>query len=163
LVLYNPEKVLKSKQVQLAPPTPQTPPKSRKRALSNELVYLQTPANRKELEKTVETLQKSENLSRSIRMALTKIAKGYDALHMAKTRDELRLKGQEVIINEVRAKRARKKVAHDPNSQFVRIRDIKEALDQQQAQKAAWATKDRAAEARKTAQAMQLRRRIVYR
>jgi hypothetical protein len=39
-------------------------------------------------------------------MALTKIAKGYDALHIAKARDELRLKGQEVIINKVRAKRA---------------------------------------------------------
>jgi hypothetical protein len=88
-------------------------------------------------------------------MALIKIAKGYNAFYIAKTRDELHLKGQEVIINEVRAKRARKKVAHDLNSQFVRIRDIKEALDQQEAQKAAWATKDRAAEARKTAQAMQ--------
>jgi hypothetical protein len=59
------------------------------------------------------------------------------------------------MANEIRAKRARKKVAHDPNSQFVRIRDIKQALDQQEAQKAAWSTKDRAAEARKTAQAMQ--------
>jgi hypothetical protein len=39
-------------------------------------------------------------------MTLMKIAKGYDALHIAKTRDELHLKGQEVIINEVRAKRA---------------------------------------------------------
>jgi hypothetical protein len=46
--------------VQLAPRTPQTPPKSRKRASSDELIYLQTPANRKELRKTVETLRKSE-------------------------------------------------------------------------------------------------------
>jgi hypothetical protein len=72
-------------------------------------------------------------------------------LHMAKTRDELHLKSQEGFTNEFRAKRARKKVAYDPNSQFVRIRDIKKALDHQEAQKAAWATKDRAAEARKTA------------
>jgi hypothetical protein len=105
----------------------------------------------------VQTLREIEFLSRPVRTALWKIAKGYDALHLIRARDELRLKGQEVIINEVRAKRARKKVAFDPNSKFVRIRDIKEALDQQEAQKAAWATKDRAAEAEKTAKSMQNR------
>jgi hypothetical protein len=88
-------------------------------------------------------------------MALLKISKGFESLHAIKARDELRLQGQEVIINEVRAKRAHKKVAIDPNSKFIRIRDIKEAQDQQDAQKAAWAVKDRAVEARKTAQAMQ--------
>jgi hypothetical protein len=72
-------------------------------------------------------------------------------------RDELRLQSQEVIINDVRAKRAQKKVAFDLNSKLVRIRDIKEAQDQQDAQKAAWDIKHRAAEARKTAQALQNR------
>jgi hypothetical protein len=81
----------------------------------------------------VQTLREIEFLSRPVRIALWKIAKGYDALYLIRARDELRLKGQEVIINEVRAKRARKKVAFDPNSKFVRIRDIKEALDQQKA------------------------------
>jgi hypothetical protein len=56
---------------------------------------------------------------------------------LIRARDELRLKGQEVIINKVRAKRARKKVAFNLNSKFVRIRDIKKALDEQEAQKAA--------------------------
>jgi hypothetical protein len=40
---------------------------------------------------------------------------------MTRARDKLRLKGQEVIINEVRVKRAQKKVAFNPNSKFVRI------------------------------------------
>jgi hypothetical protein len=90
-------------------------------------------------------------------MALFKIAKGYDTLHLIRARDELRLKGQEVIINEVQAKRARKKVIRDPNSKFVRIREIKEALDQQEAQKAAYQTKNELAEARKMARSMQER------
>jgi DDE superfamily endonuclease len=162
LVPFNPQKVINSSQVQLSQTTPQTPPKSLKRALPDELTYLQTPSNRKELEKTVRTLREIEFLSRPIRTALWKIAKGYDALHLIRARDELRLKGQEVIINEVRAKRARKKVAFDPNSKFVRIRDIKEALDQQEAQKAAWATKDRAAEAEKTAKSMQNRNMTAF-
>jgi hypothetical protein len=122
--------------------------------LLDELTYLQTPSNQKELEKTVQTLREIKFLLRPVRTALWKIAKGYDALHLIRERNELRLKGQEVIINEVRAKKARKKVAFDPNGKFVRIRDIKEALDQQEAQKAAWATKDRAAEAEKTAKSM---------
>jgi DDE superfamily endonuclease len=157
LIPFNPDKVLNSKQVQLSQTTPQTPLKSRKRALPDEFAYLQTPSTRKELDTTIETLRKSEILSRPVRMALVKIAKGFDTLHLIRARDELQLKGQQVIINEVRAKRGRKKVAHDPNSKFVRIRDIKEAQDQQEAQKAAWATKDRAAEARRTAQSIQSR------
>jgi hypothetical protein len=84
-----------------------------------------------------------------------KISKGFETLHVAKARDELRLLGQEVIISEVRAKRRRKKVAIDPNSKFVRIRDIKEAQMAQDAKKAEWATQDRVAEARKTALEMQ--------
>ncbi len=100
-------------------------------------------------------LQKNEDLSRSVRTAFLKISKGYKALHAIRARDQLRLQGQEVIIDEVHAKRARKKVTIDPNSKFVRIRDIKEAQEQQDAQKAAWALKDRAAEARKTALEMQ--------
>jgi DDE superfamily endonuclease len=64
LVPFNPQKVLNSKQVQLSQTKPQTPPKSLKRALPDELAYLQTPSNRKELEKTVETLRKNEFLSR---------------------------------------------------------------------------------------------------
>jgi hypothetical protein len=77
----------------------------------------------------VQTLQEIEFLLCPVRTALWNIAKGYDALHLIRARDELHLKGQEVIINKVRAKRAQKKVAFDPNSKFVRIRDIKEALD----------------------------------
>jgi hypothetical protein len=100
-------------------------------------------------------LRNNEDLSHSVRTAFSKIFKGYEALHVIRARDQLRLQGQEVIIDEIRAKRARKKVAIDPNSKFVRIRDIKEAQEQQDAQKAAWALKDRAAEARKTALEMQ--------
>ena len=74
---------------------------------------------------------------------------------MIKTRNELHLKSQEVIINEFRVKRARKKVVHDLNSQFIWIQDIKEVLNQQETQKTAWNTKDRTAEARKTVQAIQ--------
>ena len=75
--------------------------------------------------------------------------------HVIRTRDKLCLQGQEVIIDEVRVKRTRKKVAIDSNSKFVRVRDIKEAQDQQDVQKAAWALKDRAVEARKTVLEMQ--------
>ena len=88
-------------------------------------------------------------------MTLSKISKSYETLHAIRARDQLRLQGQEVIIDEVRAKRTRKKVAIDLNSKFVRIRDVKEAQYQQDAQKAVWALKDRAAEARKTALEMQ--------
>ena len=110
---YNPEKVLNSKQVQLGQATIQTPSKSRKRALSNDLLYLQTPFNQKELQKTVELLQKNEDLSRSVRMVLSKISKGYETLHVIRARDQLRLQGQEVIIDEVRAKRSPKNCPRD--------------------------------------------------
>jgi hypothetical protein len=69
--------------------------------------------------------------------------------------DKIRLLGQEVIINKIRAKRRRKKVAIDPNSKFVRIRDIKEAQMAQDATKAEWTTQDTVAEARKMALDMQ--------
>ncbi len=62
-----------------------------------------------------------------------------------------------MIINEIRAKRARKKVAIDPNSKFVRIRDIKKAQALQDARKEAWEAKDRAMKARRTAIAVQNR------
>jgi hypothetical protein len=141
--------------VLLGQQTSQTPSKSRKRALSSESIYFKTPHNQKELQKTVEQLRQTENLTRTVRTALSKISKGFETLHVAKARDELRLLGQEVIINEVRAKRRRKKVAIDPNSKFVRTRDIKEAQMAQDAKKAEWATQDRVAEARKTALEMQ--------
>jgi hypothetical protein len=134
---------------------PQTPPKSRKRALLNSLIDFETPYNQKQLRETVEKLRIAETLTRSVRTALSKISKGYETLHIDKARDELRLRGQEVILNEVRAKRSRKKVASNPNSKFVQIRDIKATQMAQDAQKAAWESKDRAAEARKNALAMQ--------
>jgi hypothetical protein len=127
LVLFNPDKVLTLKQVLLEQQTSQTPSKSCKRALLSESIYFKTPYNQKELQKTVEQLRQTENLTRTVRTALSKISKGFKTLYVAKARDELRLLGQEVIINEVYAKRRRKKVAIDLNSKFVRIRDIKEA------------------------------------
>ena len=147
---YNPEKVLNLKQIQLGQATIQTPLKSRKRTLSNDLLYLQTPSNQKELQKTIELLQKNEDLSRSVRMILSKIFKSYETLHVIRARDQLRLQGQEVIIDEIFTKRTRKKIAIDPNNKFVRIRDVKETQYQQDVQKAVWALKDRTVEARKT-------------
>jgi hypothetical protein len=64
LVPFNPTKVLNSRQVKLDQETSQTPSKGRKRALSDDLSHLQTPYNRKELEKTVEKLQITENMTR---------------------------------------------------------------------------------------------------
>jgi DDE superfamily endonuclease/Tc5 transposase DNA-binding domain/helix-turn-helix, Psq domain len=155
LVPFNPTKVLNSRQVKLGQETSQTPSKGRKRALSDDLSHLQTPYNRKELEKTVEKLQITENMTRNLRMAFSKISKGFEELHAIRARDEMQLIGQKVIIDEVRAKRGRKKVAINPNEKFVRIKDIKEAQKAQDAKKALWAARDRVAEAQKTALAMQ--------
>jgi hypothetical protein len=88
-------------------------------------------------------------------MAFSKISKGFEELHAIRARDEMQLIGQKVIIDEVRAKRGRKKVAINPNEKFVRIKDIKEAQKAQDAKKALWAARDRVAEAQKTALAMQ--------
>ena len=46
-------------------------------------------------------------------------------------------------------------MAINPNQKFVRIKDIKEAQKAQDAKKAAWEATDRAAEARRTALAVQ--------
>ena len=88
-------------------------------------------------------------------MAFSNISKGFEELHTIRARDEMQLMGQKVIIDEVRAKRGRKKVAINPNEKFVRIKDVKEAQMAQDAKKAAWAATDRVAEARRTALAMQ--------
>jgi hypothetical protein len=88
-------------------------------------------------------------------MAFSKISKGFEELHTIRAHDQMQLMGQKVIIDEVRAKRARKKVAIRLNEKFVRIRDIKEAQQAQDAKKDAWAATDRAAEARRTALAVQ--------
>ena len=155
LVPYNPAKVLNSKQVQLSQPISQSSSKGCEQALSNEQIYLCTPCNKKDLQENVKKLQQTEILSRDVRTFVSKISKGFETLHTIKAQDELRLQGQDVIINEIRAKRARKKVAINPNSKFVRIRDIKEAQEAQDTAEAVWALKDRAAEARRTALEMQ--------
>jgi hypothetical protein len=84
-----------------------------------------------------------------------KISKGFETPHVAKSRDELRFLGQKVIINEVRAKRSRKKVAIDPNSKFVRIKDIRRLRWPRTQKWPRWATQERVAEARRTALEMQ--------
>jgi hypothetical protein len=91
----------------------------------NSLINFKTPYNQKQLHEMVKKLQITETLTRLVQMALSKISKGYETLHVNKAHDELRLQGQEVILNEVRAKRSHKKVAINPNSKFVQIRDIK--------------------------------------
>jgi DDE superfamily endonuclease len=147
LVPFNPTKVLNSRQVKIGQQTLQTPSKGRKRALPDDLSHIQTPHNQKELRKTIEKLQTIENMTRNLRTAFLKISKGFEELHTIQAQDQMQLAGQKVIIDEVRAKRGRKKVAINPNQMFVRIKDIKEA---QQAV-------DRVAEAWRTALAVQKR------
>jgi DDE superfamily endonuclease len=58
LVPYNPDKVLTSKQVLLGQQAPQTPPKSHKRALSEEPIYFETPCNQKSSEKPLNSFNR---------------------------------------------------------------------------------------------------------
>jgi len=78
LVPHNPAKVLASKQVQLGEvQAPKTPMTSRKRALSDDLSYLCTPTNEKELQETINRLKMGEQLSRSLHTAFGKMCEAW--------------------------------------------------------------------------------------
>ena len=153
---WNPRKVIRSSQVLESErtshqPAPNTPPRPNKdQDLGRVLV---TPRNRQQLQSAIQSISSKEPLSRPIRTLLTKATKGFDILHSHNAQHTLRIEAQARRITEL-ANKKKKKVAIDCNKVFANIDTIKAAQEEQERLQAAWNRRDRAGEARKTADAM---------
>jgi len=150
---WNPRKVIRSLQVLESErtshqPAPNTPPRPNKdQDLSR---VLATPRNRLQLQSVIQSISSKESLSRPVRTLLTKATKGFDILHSHNAQHTLRIQAQARRITEL-ANKKKKKVAIDCNKVFANIDTIKAEQERLQA---AWNRRDRAGEARRTADAM---------
>ena len=97
LVPYNPWKVLKSTQVLDRASSPITP---RKRPLESDEIILNTPKNRRQLEKSYAELLRRATPSRDLRTYFRKTEKAFDLLHFNSVQQEQALKAQALMLQE---------------------------------------------------------------
>jgi DDE superfamily endonuclease/Tc5 transposase DNA-binding domain len=151
---WNPRKVIKSSQLaannQINQPPPLAPGKSE---ISASEQVVATPRNRRELLKAIQTVSNEEAISRPVRHLLAKTSKAFDTLHHRHSEDSLQIEALQKKNDELAAKR-KKKVAIDCNQVFADITRIKAAQEEADRQRKTWEEQDRAAEARRTANAM---------
>ena len=151
---WDPRKVIRSSQLAINNQISQTTPKSSpQRTPTASEKILHTPQNRRDFLKAVQMISIQESIPRPVRWLLSKTGKALDNLHHLHSQDSLQIQAQQKKIDELGNKR-RKKVAIDCNQVFANITKIKEAQDEANRQKEAWEQRDRALEARRTADMM---------
>ena len=79
--------------------------------------------------------------------------KGFSVIHFDRAHDRIQLKAKDLKLQEYAIKKKRK-IAVDANKVFADIPKIKAAKDEEQQLQALWEKRDRAAEARNTAEIM---------
>jgi hypothetical protein len=92
-------------------------------------------------------------MSRTVRTLLSKTGKALDHFHVQEAMQSQKLEAYELQIAELRQKR-RKKIAIDANRTFADIETIKAVQEEQRQNQAEWDKRDRAKEARRTANEM---------
>jgi len=128
---------------------PVTPPSQNQLILSTDTLY-RTPQGPRDVYDAQQSLQRSENLSRTTRLILQKAGKAISTANTRAARleaDNRRLKYQLDCINSTRP---RKRIQLDPNQKFADIENIMSAINQsaaEQAQKSSYATGEGAAAA----------------
>lgn len=146
---WNPEKVLKSRQILDITTSLRT--SFKRRAISS--FYLNILKNKRQLIEAQNELVQNKNLPRSVRSFFGKTAKAFDQLHVDKAVDLQQINAQAIRLQELTQKTKKKPVVNS-NERFVDIENIKAAHDKQQRQLALLKSRDMASEAQKTAQAV---------
>jgi hypothetical protein len=151
---WNPRKVIRSSQLtinnQIDQITPKSPPQ-RTPTASEQILH--TPQNKRDFLKAVQMITAQESIPRPVRWLLSKTGKAFDNLHHLHSQHSLQIQAQQKKLDELANKR-RKKVAIDCNQMFANIAKIKEAQDEANRVKETWEQRDRALEARRTADMM---------
>jgi DDE superfamily endonuclease/Tc5 transposase DNA-binding domain/helix-turn-helix, Psq domain len=149
---WDPRKVIRSSQVvQNQCPAPSTPTQQkRKLSISTDIV---TPHNRQQFYSSLRSISQQESISRPVRILLQKTGKAIDQFHVQQAVAEQKLSAYEMKISELHQKK-RRKIPIDANKLFASIETIKAVQDEQQRHQDEWDSKDRAREARKTANEM---------
>jgi hypothetical protein len=151
---WDPRKVIRSSQLAINNQISQITPKSSpQRTPTASEQILHTPQNKRNFLKAVQMISIQESIPRPVRWLLSKTGKAFDNLHHLHSQDSLQLQGQQKKIDELANKR-QKKVAIDCNQVFANITKIKEAQDEASRLKENWEQRDRALEARRTANMM---------
>jgi hypothetical protein len=122
---WNPQKAMNSslilqaaKSAHLAlklPPSPSQP-------------VIMTPQNRHQLRTSINALTSNEELSKSVRLLFNKATKALDNIVYEKAQNTIQLRGQQLNLDEVRAKK-RRKVAINAQQSFADIKTIKAVKD----------------------------------
>ena len=148
IVPWSPQKVLRSSQVKWTEMTvPKTPTSQR---TPTDLTVIWTPANRRDLQVQFQRLASTEDVSRSVRLLVQKASKTIDSYTFESARMNRLIVSQEAQLSHLTNKR-KKKIAIDANEQFVNIEDIARVQEEIERRRAEFDRKDRAKEARQTA------------
>ena len=105
------------------------------------------------LQSIIHNLSTSENIPREIRTFHSKIRKAFETLHFEKARNQQQISALTRQLEEYKARKKRK-VLFNANETFADIKRIKEVHDKELATGAAWTARDRAKEAKETAEMM---------
>jgi hypothetical protein len=87
-----------------------------------------TPQNRRQLGTSIDALTSNEELSKSVRLLFNKATKALNNVAYGKAQNTIQLRGQQLKLDEVRAKK-RRKVAINAQQSFADIETIKAAKD----------------------------------
>lgn len=150
LVPWNPNIALDSSQI--IQPRPTTPPQP-KRPRPEDFTFT-TPRKPQQFQRTIQCLEQGQKLSRDCRVALQKAGKVVEELIMENVKKETVLRGLESRLEGLQSKQAKKKITVDPNNQFARVEEIKQALDQAKSAQAQQAEKEAEQEAQRAVEAL---------
>ena len=124
---WNPQKALQSSQLSNLPKTP--PEQAPKTNLNFEDVF-QTPTNQRHIQTIVQSLDKDRNLTRNCRAAFTKAGKSIGRLISQSAQQEAVIQHQELVINELKNAKSRKRVRIDPNLRFADVESIRASIQE---------------------------------
>jgi hypothetical protein len=123
---YNPAKGLNSSQLLKEPPLQLRQQSSDQQSTPiQESVLLQTPQSQRLIYIMISALQKEQALSRSCVLALKKAGKAIGRLSAQYAEQQAINKHQNLIIQEARHEKSRKRVQVDPNLQFANVEQIR--------------------------------------
>ena len=126
---------------------PKTPTSQR---TPTDLTVIQTPANRRDLQVQFQHLASTKDVSQSVHLLVQKASKTIDSYIFESAQMNRLIVSQEAQLSHLTNKR-KKKIAIDANEQFVNIEDIARIQEEIERRRAEFDRKDRAKEARQTA------------
>ena len=126
---------------------PKTPTSQR---TPTDLTVIRTPINRRDLQVQFQRLASTKDVSQSVRLLVQKASKTIDSYTFESARMNRLIVSQEAQLSHLTNKR-KKKIAIDANEQFANIEDIARVQEEIERRRAEFDRKDRAKEARQTA------------